>query len=403
MSNPSPRQAYRFPPCPAYDVEGTESWLGSMAEQGLILSRDGFFCGFAIFDRAEPQVLRYRLDAAAKKPSFWAQDQSGPEEEALALNERCGWEYVAPRGQFYIYRTASPQAREMHTDPAVQALALNQVCRRQRWTLLDLLFWMVLYPIILLRFGVVLFAVEVGTGLFLWGCALVLWGLISAAAGLVSLSRLRRKLLRGQPPDHRKDWRRRALLHRIEPALFLIVAAAFFAVLLKGWNDDVTDTGVQPWDGSAPLPFATMADLEPESRYTVTDLGRHTNTLEQRSDWLAPVVIRLGEAGTLSRPDGTALSGGLRVRYYETVSPWLARELYRELLNQGKTERDYAPLSLPPLDLDGAAAYSAIFPTLVLREGNRVMTVVFYQTGKEQIPLEAWSRVFAGSIKAQTR
>ena len=57
-------RVWRFPPCPAYDVEATESWLQSMAAQGLHLSEDGFFAGFACFDRGKPKQTRYRLEAA---------------------------------------------------------------------------------------------------------------------------------------------------------------------------------------------------------------------------------------------------------------------------------------------------------------------------------------------------
>ena len=36
------KRIYRLPPCPAYDVEAMESWLGAMAEQGWVLEQDGF-------------------------------------------------------------------------------------------------------------------------------------------------------------------------------------------------------------------------------------------------------------------------------------------------------------------------------------------------------------------------
>ena len=43
------KRAYRLAPCPAYDIEGTESWLEDMAEKGLVLSGDGFFCRGGVF------------------------------------------------------------------------------------------------------------------------------------------------------------------------------------------------------------------------------------------------------------------------------------------------------------------------------------------------------------------
>ena len=54
---------YRLTPCPAYDVEGMESWLEDLAEKGLFLTRDGFFCGFGFFHREEPRKVKYRLQA----------------------------------------------------------------------------------------------------------------------------------------------------------------------------------------------------------------------------------------------------------------------------------------------------------------------------------------------------
>jgi hypothetical protein len=48
-----PKYAYRLPPCPAYDVEGTERWLSEMARRGLHLSADGFFLGLAVFEKGD--------------------------------------------------------------------------------------------------------------------------------------------------------------------------------------------------------------------------------------------------------------------------------------------------------------------------------------------------------------
>ena len=48
------KRAYRLAPCPAYDIEGTESWLEDMAEKGLVLSGDGFLPGWRVFGRLNP-------------------------------------------------------------------------------------------------------------------------------------------------------------------------------------------------------------------------------------------------------------------------------------------------------------------------------------------------------------
>jgi len=57
------RHVWRIVPCLPYDVEGLESWLTDQAARGLHLSRDGFFAGFAIFEKGEPRHTVYRLEA----------------------------------------------------------------------------------------------------------------------------------------------------------------------------------------------------------------------------------------------------------------------------------------------------------------------------------------------------
>ena len=127
MSQENGRHTYRLPPCPAYDVEGMERWLSGLAQEGLFLARDGFFCGLATFERGEPRFAKYRLEAAQKSTSMWAEDGGEPDPEQVELSQRYAWEYIAKRGDFYIYRSFEPGARELNTDPEVQALALERV------------------------------------------------------------------------------------------------------------------------------------------------------------------------------------------------------------------------------------------------------------------------------------
>ena len=101
MAETNEKQCYRLPPCPDYDIEGTESWLSDMAASGLHLSRDGFFAGFAIFNKETPRAMRYRLDAAPKKAGLFAEGAE-PDEEAVSLSAASGWDYVTARGQFLI-------------------------------------------------------------------------------------------------------------------------------------------------------------------------------------------------------------------------------------------------------------------------------------------------------------
>ena len=119
QKNASNRRVYRLPPCPSYDAEGMESWLADLAGQGLFLCRDGFFAGVAAFERGEPRPVKYRLDAAPQGTSLWSKNDGEPEDEALLLSKQYGWEYVASRGEFFIYRSEEENARELNTDPQV--------------------------------------------------------------------------------------------------------------------------------------------------------------------------------------------------------------------------------------------------------------------------------------------
>ena len=102
------KTAHWLLPCPAYDVESMESWLGDLAEQGLFLQKDGFFAGIAFFDRGKPNPTRYRLEAAKKPVSFWKEGSDRPDPEAQELGDAYGWEYVATLGQFFVYRNDTP-------------------------------------------------------------------------------------------------------------------------------------------------------------------------------------------------------------------------------------------------------------------------------------------------------
>lgn len=146
MSEPA-KEARRLPPCPVYDVEGMESWLTGLArEEGLLLIQDGIFAGAAAFEKGEPRQMKYRLEAAPKPTGFLADNGGEPDPEAVELNRAYHWDYVGKRGNFYIYRTDDPAARELNTDPEVQALAVNAVKKRQMGNLWLPLYWLFMFP-----------------------------------------------------------------------------------------------------------------------------------------------------------------------------------------------------------------------------------------------------------------
>ena len=199
---------FLLPPCPPYDVEATESWLGDMAEKGWMLEKDNIFLGVAVFEKAEPARVRYRMEASTRRVGDFDDNGGAPDPEAEEMNADFGWEYVARRGQFHIYRSPAGSGPELHTDPRVQALAIKSLEKRQIHQLLS----------ILLILGVNLFAVQLRGGSLLLSAAaaglpitlltafLALWMIAAPVREAVHLGRLKKRLAAGQPLRHDGDW-----------------------------------------------------------------------------------------------------------------------------------------------------------------------------------------------------
>ncbi|MBO6053924.1 MAG: DUF2812 domain-containing protein [Oscillospiraceae bacterium] len=394
-----------LPPCPPYDVEGTESWLTDLASEGWLLAEDGFFFGIASFEKGEPAHICYRLEAAPRQANAWDDNGGMPDGEAVELNAQFGWEYVSRRGQFYIYRNGADAAREIHTDPQVQALAVREVYRRQIRYVLLTAFWWIAYPLSLLGrgFSYSLAAAEMGL-LFALSCVIFpIWLLISGTASVRYLGRLKRKLQAGEPLDHEKQWKKSRTRYYLSGLLTVIPAVLLIILVVRAANVLTSHSDRMPRaDYSGEIPFATISDFaEGTYEQTWNDLG---------NDYIAPwsnVFLRQGihweEHARVCRPDGTFLDGGLSVDYYETGSEWFAKNLAAELRRVDRTRArgSYERLECPDFGLDEAAAYRNLvhIPCVVLRRGNRVIHAYFYQTGdQEKIPLEEWAGKLAESI-----
>lgn len=129
-----PRKNIRkFPPCPYYDIERTESWLSDMSAEGWELEQEGFNLIFAHFERNEtPRRLEYRMQAAPADEVYPRDSIGDPKQEAVELSRELGWRYISRRDQFYIYAAPEGTARDLNTDTTVQALSLQS---SYRWTI----------------------------------------------------------------------------------------------------------------------------------------------------------------------------------------------------------------------------------------------------------------------------
>ena len=396
------KTALRLPPCPVYDVEGTESWLADMAREGLHLCRDGFFLGIAAFRRGEPREMRYRLEGALRAPGLLDENAGEPDPEAVELGRTMGWEYVARRGEFYVYRTGEPGARELNTDPAVQAIALRAVRKRRRGMVWGPLFWLGVCLFAAARLGFLLTMVLAGTWFVLLAAGLALWAVGDSLAEASRLGELERKLRAGLSPDHRKDWRRRAAFHRGKGLLQLAAVLLWAGMLLHVWSSSAL--------GGSPLsaypgepPFSTLYDMAGgEGSYAATMTGKDFNTYREWSDPLAPRNLRWSEQARITLPDGTVLDGALFLDYHEAASPAIARELAREYHRADLREKGAQPLEAPSLPADYAAASldGLGFPTVVLCRGERVVhaTLLAFSGEEASQALEPWAALLAESL-----
>ena len=394
----------RLLPCPPYDVEGTESWLHDMASQGWFLEKDGIFFGVASFQKGDPSPIRYRLEAALKQAGPWDDQNGMPDDEALEINANYGWDYVARRGQFYIYCNETPGARELNTDPAVQALAIKAVQKRQLSNFFVTIFWCILYPLFYFWRGFSLFLAiaEVGLPIVALSIMILLWIVLDDLIEIIHLQRLKAKLKANYPLNHnKKNHYAPYFIKKFIKFLFILL---WVILALHLWSDDVMDANKQVRsDFHEPLPFATMTDFA-EGTYEETWQDIRYDYVTEWSNAILSSGIIWSEHATIKREDGSALQGGLHVTYYEARSEWLAKVLATdyERFDRIKAKEDYEILDLPDLGVDSAIAYmnEVHFPYVILRQGNVMIRAYFYQTGPdEHIPLEEWVGILAESIK----
>ena len=272
-----------------------------------------------------------------------------------------------------------------------------------KFSLFSFVLWLVLYPLALGNFMPLAAFLTIGTPVSLLGNAVVLWSVGSSAASYLSLRRLWKRLRSGESLDHRKNWQQRARWYRGSLAAYFLLCFVFLGCLLALWNADTRGDFTEPygeWQGK--LPFATLEDFFPGAEFSPRDGGLLESTVEVHSDILAPQIFSVHQTGSLRLSDGRVFTGGLTVDYYETAAPWMARELAREYewYDHRRNRKYYEPLELPDeLAADHASAYSAVFPTVVLVKGNRMVRASLYQTSENvSIPLGEWTATLADSL-----
>lgn len=389
------RKIRRFAPCPFYDVERMESWLTDMAAEGKHLLSTGIVLSTFTFAVGEPRQDRYRLEP---KPKADGESSERPSQDIVDLCAEYGWEFVTACGQFYIYRSLSPDAREMHTDPEVQAAALKVMKQRIGLSNLALLFPSVhmLYSFFkepyryLATFGPVYTLSLVTFFLGAW-----VFGLIRA----IRVHALHKKLQQNIPLDHQKPWRRQAWLHHATQIAVIMIYFLFFATMLTQCSGSISQSGtpISAYGGDPPI--ITIADLCPEGSYTQERFVDGYNEFLQTGNSAAPVILEWKEYGQLTTPEGEVYSGFISVTYYETRSPWIAEGLFRDYLRDARRNKYYEDYPLPALDVDQYIGYDTVAPTVLIQHGNIFISAYCCLDNEEgDNALSLWATLMAEAL-----
>ncbi len=395
------KTVYRLPPCPAYDAPGTERWLGAMAGQGLHLKKDDSIHVFASFEPGEAKPVRYRLEAAPGGTGLFSANGGEPAPDEKEMAESFGWEYVANRGMFFIFRSEDPAAPEFHTDPKLQAEGFRRLRRNEYWSagwsavLLALLIWS--YAAL----GPLLMTLRFGTVFTLLLFAATLWETVGPLRQARVLARLESHLRAGEPLRTANLKRPNMGLYRARRVFGAVCAALFLAAFGSYFFGDRLGMGRVPLeDYQKPLPFATLLELTGGATVEPYLTGLSFNSVRARHDLLAPAVIEREECPRIRAADGTLLYEGVYdVSYFRTQSAFLAERLFQEMLRAySKDHETESLLSLP--GADRAARFTGELRELsVLLQKGRTVALVRFGSAQDPETVDALARRFAESLE----
>lgn len=420
---------YRRPPCPGYDFVGIEGWLERMAAKGMHLDGQGYVLGCFQFQKGSPAEVKFRLEANPKQSPLDLKPLEDPDPEAIALYGDFGWEYWGQYREFYIYRAENPNARELNTDPVVQAMGLDNVRKRAGFVLG--LFVAMLAGILLGFVGIpkaaldrdstermlryVLLAIFVLFGgayllgeqkqrklssLLSRGCVLSIYaGMVLSlyhmsntmtplldildrgwlwwiAFGGVYLSLLVASLISYVHICHLQkqlrrgqvpDRRKQPSLWRMVPEVLPFLMLLFLTLTPKfgGHPGEVVPGEVF----SGTLPFPTLMDVAPEREY----IPREEGSVRYWEDILSPVNYEWREEAWLDGGDGSRYGGILAVTYHEAANEAIAKRLVQEYSSRGQSAPNLIPDTLDTGNLDHLSVSKQIHPVMILRKGNIVI------------------------------
>ena len=369
-----------YEPCPVLDIEAMQTWLEDMSMEGYLLKGCSGARHRFEFYKIEPLRTRYRLTPVSNKLEEW---NLRPDEEFVSITEAYGWEHVCSNIRFHIFRAYDEEAREIHTDPAVQTQAIRQLGLRIIKTALVWLLLPLMYILIILTFG--------GTnnfwqnliverkGIQITMAYFVIFAAVKAMVELVRLSKLYKQLKQGYAPVNRKEWKKNASLHRAAFRAYPIVLVVLALLLIMGrmaYRDHAAYKDLPPL--GTDLPFLSVGDMAQDSEIQSAERMEDVGYMRNWTHILSPVNYEWAEIVEVVGNDGTEGLVSIQLWYHETKYLWLADNLTQEYVAKAKqTGTEMA--EKPETSADIAYFYYNEYgkPAAVLKYGNSVISVEF--------------------------
>lgn len=387
-------------------MEGIESWLSDMASEGWSLEKDGYYWGFFAFEKCEPQQLNYRLEAVQREGSIWSEDGGEPPAEEIEMGAEFGWEYMVKYKEFYIYRTSDMEAREMNTDPEIQALSINILKKRLRSAFITSSVSLGMYGFILYLTGIFTAMVTVGSWFFVWAFLGAMDLVAERIKNMVHLKNLCKRMIENGEIDHHKDWRKGKRGYRIR-SIGAMVASFVWIICTSSVliNHQFNENRIGLEDYKEDPPFVTLIDIAGGGTYSFknSDISDDLNSVYEWQDLIAPYNADWSENATIVKEDGTTLSGGLDVHYHETNSTWVANQMAKEYYRQRDKSGEIQDIEV--VEIECEVDYMKVFriydlqTVVVMQKDNKVIRASLYQySDSDEIELEEWLQVVAESL-----
>ena len=305
------RYVWKLTPVSCYDLSGLESWLESLAAQGLFPKK--IRPVRSVFARGTPRQVRYRIEYCKKA------GRDGPPQDLVELYREFGWDYAGslPNRTLLLFSTQNPQAEEPHTDPPLQGELLEQLLRKLKqelWVsavclllLAVLLVWTFRTPFPLLYW--------VKSFTPFYGAASILFGIVALfqqGRGYRRLSRAVRQLKDGVPLPHPIAYPRRTWSQVIAALLCIgLLFTIYFHPILETWElnfapepqveDYFTPLSLQELEGGSPM-FCTHTYLDhsplcwDQVRVVQSDQERRENArIRLELHWYRPLFPSLAQ------------------------------------------------------------------------------------------------------------